>query len=167
MSLQDQAMVLRAEGRRSEALDLLQRALTISRETGITFVGPWILGHLAVTTDDPTVRRDALAEGEEVLRKGSVGHSHLWFHRYAIEASLSADEWDRAERHAAALESYTAPEPLPWADFFIAYGRALAAHGRGSRDRATMAALHALRDEAERAGLGMAFPAIERALASV
>src|SRR3546814_7615934 len=112
-------MFLRAGGRRSEAVDLLWRACAISRKTGITFVGPWIRGHLAVTTGDPATRREALAEGEEILRKGSVGHSHLWFHRYAIEASLGAGEWDCVERHAEALESYTAPEPLPWAAFFI------------------------------------------------
>src|SRR3546814_6355056 len=98
-------MFLRAGGRRSEAVDLLWRACAISRKTGITFVGPWIRGHLAVTTGDPATRREALAEGEEILRKGSVGHSHLWFHRYAIEASLGAGEWDCVERHAEALES--------------------------------------------------------------
>src|SRR4051794_6704970 len=96
ISLDDQAMLLQAEGRQREALDLLHRAVIVSRETGISFVGPLVLGHLAATTDDAAARREALAEGEEVLRKGSVGHNHLWFRRYAIEASLNAGEWDAA-----------------------------------------------------------------------
>ena len=33
----------------------------------------------------------------------------------------------------SALEDYTRPEPLPWSDFYISRGRALAAHGRGER----------------------------------
>ena len=123
--LNDLAMVARAEAGRREALDLLHRALAISRETGLSFMGPWILGHLAVMTEDPVERRAALAEGEEILRKGAVGHNHFWFFRYAIDASLSSRDWDGAERYSAALEDYTRPEPLPWADFFVRYGRAL------------------------------------------
>lgn len=166
MSLNEQATILRAEGRRAEARDLLHRALAISRETGISFVGPWILGHLAVAAEDPATRQEALAEGEEILRRGSVGRNHLWFYRYAMEASLDGGEWDAAERYAAALVDYTRSEPLPWADFFIAYGRALATHGRGRRDRATRRELRRLREEAERLSLRIALPALERALAA-
>jgi hypothetical protein len=135
VSLNEQAMILRGEGRRAEALDVLHRALTISRETGISFVGPWLLGHLAVTTEDPAERRAALAKGEEVLGKGAVSHNHLWFYCYAMQAALAACEHDDAERHATALEDYTRPEPLPWAEFFIASGRALAATAAASATR--------------------------------
>ena len=72
VSLNDLAMVARAEASSAEAMDLLYRALAISRETGLSFVGPWILGHLAVTTEDPIERQAALTEGEEILRKGAV-----------------------------------------------------------------------------------------------
>ena len=126
-------MVARAEASSAEGIDLLHRALAISRETGLSFMGPWILGDLAVTSEDPMERHAALTEGEEILRKGAVGHNHLWFFRYAIDASLNSQDWDGAERYSAALEDYTRPEPLPWANFFVRYGRALAAHGRGHR----------------------------------
>jgi tetratricopeptide (TPR) repeat protein len=165
MSLNDQATILNAEGRRSEALNLIHRGLAISRQTGVNFTGPWILGHLAFTTSDPMARREALAEGEEILRKGAVGHNHLWFHRYAIEVSLNGGEWDEVERYAAALETYTEPEPLPWADFFIHWGRALAAHGRDQHDDATRCELRRIRDEAKRLNLGIALPMVEQALA--
>jgi tetratricopeptide (TPR) repeat protein len=166
VSLNEQAMILRGEGRRAEALDVLHRALAISRETGISFVGPWLFGHLAVTTEEPAERRAALAEGEEVLRQGSVCHNHLWFYCYAMQAALDAGEYDDAEHYAAALEDYTRPEPFPWAEFFIAYGRALARRGRRGRGPATLRELRRLADEARRVGLRMVLPALERALAS-
>src|SRR5262245_17801740 len=101
-----------------------------ARETGIQFIGPDLLGQLAVLTEDDALRRRSLKEGEELLRGGSVGHNHLRFYRHAIEASLNARWWDEAEHYAQALEDYTRPEPLPWADFWIAWGRALIMHGR-------------------------------------
>jgi hypothetical protein len=107
-----------------------------------------------------------LDEGVRFLNAGSVGHNHLWFYRHAMEACLSAGEWDDVERYAAALEDYTRPEPLPWSDFFIARGRALAAHGRGNRDAATIAELARLKDEAERVKLRSALPGLVAAVRS-
>ena len=148
----------------AEGLALLHRALAICRETGLSFMGPWILGDLAAMTEDPIERRAALAEGEEILRKGAVGHNHFWFFRYAIDASLSSRDWDGAERYSAALEDYTRPEPLPWADFFVRYGRALAAHGRGSRGQQMTCRLDDLVGEAERLGIGPALGPLRQAL---
>jgi hypothetical protein len=80
-----------------------------------------------------------------------------------MEATLGTGEWDEVDRYAASLETYTRPEPLPWTDFFIARGRALAALGR---DDATFpAALMRLRNEGQRLGLVTALRAIEAALA--
>ncbi|HEX9583112.1 MAG TPA: hypothetical protein VGB36_01245, partial [Gammaproteobacteria bacterium] len=61
-------------------------------------------------------------------------------------------------------EDYTRDEPLPWTDFFIARGRALAAFGRGRRDEVTMQALRRLHDQAARTGLRVALPALASAL---
>ncbi len=160
------AKVLRAEGRSAEALKLLERSLAISRETALGFSGPSVLGALALTTDDPQVRREALAEGESLLRDGSVAHNHFRFYRDAIDASLRVGEWSEAERLASALEDFTRPEPLPWTDFYIARGRALAAWGRGQMDDTTKSMLIHLMDEARHAGLRLALPALEEVLAS-
>jgi class 3 adenylate cyclase/tetratricopeptide (TPR) repeat protein len=164
--LRDAAGLLEAEGRQSEAVELLHRGLAISRETGIRFLGPWLLGQLAATTKDPEVRQRALDEGESVLRAGAVGHNHLWFYHFAIEAALSTRAWDSVEHYAAMLEDFTRAEPLPWSDFFIARGRALAAFGRGRRDAALSAELERLRSDADRVGLRIALPALQAALAS-
>ena len=163
--LELEAILHRAEGRRSEAVKILEQGIEICSETGMRFLGPRLLAQLALATDDADARRKALADGEELLREGSLGHNHLLFHRDAIEACLNVGEWDRVERYASALEEYTRPEPLAWSDFFIARGRAIAAWGVGRRDEATAAELARLRDEAEDAGLKIALPALEAVLA--
>ncbi len=68
-SFRDLAMVARAEASSAEAMDLLYRALAISRETGVGFAGPCILGQLAVTTENPIERQAALTEGERSSAK--------------------------------------------------------------------------------------------------
>ncbi len=158
------ARALYAEGCRSEALELLDQALEISRETGLGFVGPRVLGTIALVTEDPERRRSALEEGESILRSGAVSHNHFWFYRDAMEVSLRMGDWGEVERYATALEDYTRPEPLPWCDFFIARGRALAAFGSGQRNPEILAELQRLRDEANRVGLKTALPAVDEAL---
>src|SRR5690606_33604837 len=77
----------------------------------------------------------------------------VFFYQAAIDAALGARDLAAAERYAAALEEYTRPEPLPWADFIVARGRALAAGGRGERDGKADERLLALRALTERIGL--------------
>jgi class 3 adenylate cyclase/tetratricopeptide (TPR) repeat protein len=153
-----------AEGHRQEALELLGEALAISRETGIGFHGPNILGGLARAAADPEERRRALVQGEQIIRGGCVGHNPLRFYPDAIETALELGDWDEADRYADALEEFVRPEPLPWSDFFAARGRALAAIGRGRRDDATRRELQRLAAEAHRLDYCTALPAIERAL---
>jgi tetratricopeptide (TPR) repeat protein len=159
------AKIIVIEGQYAEAIQLLERAVTVSRETGPSFTGPMTLGALAAVTRDAEVRRTALAEGERLLQGGCPSHNYFWFYRDAMEAALGARDWDEVDRYAASLETYTRPEPLPWTDFFIARGRALAAFGRGGADATPSAALMRLRDEGQRLGLVTALPAIEAALA--
>jgi tetratricopeptide (TPR) repeat protein len=165
-----EALVFNAElhrlaGRRAEALANAEEAVKISRETSVAFLGPFALGALALASDDPTARQAALEEAEELLRAGAVSHNHLLFPRDAIEVYLEAGNWDRVERSAAELEQYTRSEPLPFADFYIARGRALAASGRRQSDMTEFAAeLERLRDEGERLGLRVALPGINTAI---
>jgi tetratricopeptide (TPR) repeat protein len=153
------------EGNHQEALELVEEALQVTRDDGMKFSGPRVLAGLAQIADDSGRREDALAEAEKILQDGCLSHNYLWFYRDGMDVVLGLDAWDEAERYAAALEDYTRPEPLPWSDFFIARGRALAAHGRGDRSDALSKRLQELRGEAERVGFGLALPAIEQALA--
>jgi hypothetical protein len=160
------ARILRLKGRRPEALKQCQKALVISRETGVGFAGPQVLAELALNTDDRAVRRQTLQEGEKILQEGAVSHNHFNFYADAMDAYLESKEWDEVERYAAALEEFTRPEPLPWCDFFIARGRTLAAYGRGNREDSTIQEIRRLRDQAESVGLRRALPALDAALAN-
>jgi tetratricopeptide (TPR) repeat protein len=155
----------RLAGRREEALANAEDGVKISGETSPAFLGPFALGALALASDDPTARQAALDQGEELLRAGAVSHNHLLFPRDAIEVYLAAGNWDCAERCAAELEQCTRSEPLPFADFYIARGRALAAFGRGESDVTKLAAeLERLRGEGERLGIRVALRGIETAI---
>ncbi len=158
------ARILHAEGNQSEAVEVVKEAMAISRETAVSYCGPWVLGPIALVTNDPRERQKALDEGEQLLQAGSLGHNHFWFYRDAMDAALDNSDWDSVERYAAALENYTSAEPLPWTIFFITKGRALAKFGRGKPNDATMEELQHLRDEADRVGLKTALPALEEAL---
>ena len=124
-----------------------------------------MLGAIALLLEDPDARERALSEGEAILREGCVSHNYFSFYRDAIDVALSLDEWQRAEHYAEALEIYTKPEALPWSEFFIARGRALARHGRDSCDENALNELRRVREEAERVGLQTAMKALDRALA--
>ncbi|HEX4185738.1 MAG TPA: adenylate/guanylate cyclase domain-containing protein [Stellaceae bacterium] len=165
-----EALVFRAElhrlaGRRAQALANAEEAVKISQETGPAFLGPFALGALALASDDPSARQAALEEGEALLEAGAVSHNHLLFRRDAIEAYLGAGDWEGVERSAAALVRYTQSEALPFADFYIARARALAACARDqSSTTALTAELEGLCVEGERLGLRVALPAIEEAI---
>jgi tetratricopeptide (TPR) repeat protein len=161
------AVALQSRGRQSEAREFLMEAVAFAREKGRAFIAGRVFGALAwAMAGDVAGREAALDEGESALREDSVSHNYFWFYRFAIDALLSANDWERVERYATALEDYTRDEPLRWPDFFIARGRALAAFGRGKRDDVTITELQRLRDKADQAGLGPALAALEEALST-
>src|SRR5262245_44458023 len=81
------------------------------------------------------------------------------------EASLNPGEWDEAQRYAQALEDYTRQAPLPWAEFWIAWGRALASHGRDPSSNPAIANIEHVLHEAQRIRMQPGLPALQRALA--
>ncbi len=62
------------------------------------------------------------------------------------------------------MENYFGARSSPWSNFFIARGRALAAAGRHSPDKADAAQLRRLRDYARNHRLSAALPSLEEAL---
>ena len=71
------------------------------------------LGIAAAITADQAERNAWLAEGEALLAKPTLSHIHLFFRRYAIVAALVAGQPAEARRHATALASHAAAEPMP------------------------------------------------------
>ena len=156
------ARVLWAEGSKDEARQVARAAWKLCEEFSPRFAGPSALGTIAHMTESDDERREALAAAERLLEQGCVGHSQLQFYVSAIDVALEQREWSEAERYANALEEYSSAEPLPWADFYAARGRVLAAAGRGFVDRA---ALESARRKSVALGYVAAVPAIDAALA--
>jgi hypothetical protein len=128
------------------------------------FLGAAIFGAIAYASESVPEREHALAQGEALLREPCVSHCHLWFYWNAIDASLTAGEWDAARRYAAALDEFVSGEPLPWARVVVGRARALAAVGvNGSTDPA-LSELRRLREQASLAGFGSVLPAIDARL---
>jgi len=148
-----------AAGRSDEARDHIEQALALSRETGMRFCGPLLLGLKARLHDDARDRERCRAEAEALLAQGCVGHNAIGYHRYGIEDALARGEWARGLEHAAALEAYTRAEPLPYSDFLIARARVLAGLAARPEDRALQAELSRLRAEAERVRWPIGWPA--------
>ncbi len=158
------AELSRLAGRRSEALTAIREALVISAETGMAYFGPVYYGILALIEEDEDPRKAALSDGEALLAGNVVAHNHLLFRRDAIEATRLLCEWDEMERHAAALEDFVRPEPLPWTDYIIARARAFAAFGRGRRDAKLEGELQRLQIEGDR--LRICLPDVPEIIAS-
>ena len=155
-----------AQGKILEARDFAERAVKVVREVGMTFIGPSVLAIKAALTDDRDERRKALEEAESILNSGCVAHNQFWFARTAIDPALAIGDWDEVERYAARLEAYTRGQPLPWSDFLISRGRALAAWGRGTRNEVVAAELRSLHELAVRQGLKPLGLELARALAA-
>jgi hypothetical protein len=155
-----------ALGRPKEARRYLDQAYALVEQIGVNYTGPWVLGAIALANQDEGVRRKALAKGEEQLALGCVSHNYFHFYQMAIEVAQEMGEPEEMLRYAEALERYTSREPLPWTDFVIARGRALARYLANERDAKLGSDLRSLRDSALRHDLRMALPGIEAALAA-
>ena len=143
-------------GDRPAAREWLEQAVDLARAVAPTYCGPLALAALARADGDPARSRALLAEGEEWLARGCVGHNYLEFHFHGIEFSLDHGDPEAARRYADELAAYTREEPLPWADAVIARGRALARVLGGERGDDVRQAL----DDALRSAREMQFAAL-------
>jgi len=112
-------------GNKTEALKVLEQAVQISRKVGMSFVGPRLLGTLALCTEEEKIHSAALQEGFGILNTGCHAHNQLWFLRDAIESCLRTNQTSEALKYADHMESITTGEPLAWANYFIERARAI------------------------------------------
>lgn len=151
---------------RATAHQHIHTALEICREHGMGYTGPFAYGVLALIETDRDSCLQALETGEAELARGCVSHNHLYLRALAIDAALAHGEWQLVELNADRLAAYTGSEPLPWSEFVIARGRALARHGRGERGASLLAELRGLHAAALQAEHVIAMPALAKALAA-
>jgi tetratricopeptide (TPR) repeat protein len=135
-------------GRWDEARQALQAVEASLDASLMPFAGAYVRGLQAVCATSAGERRRFLEDGRQLLGGEALSHCHLFFYVAAMEACLVAGETRQALDYADGLATYTAAEPLPWADFFIRVTQAVA-HGAAAEERG------ALRLEAEQAGLGV------------
>jgi len=135
-------------------------------ERGLGFMGAQLYGLRGLLAEDVSVRQQSLASGEMLLRNGALSHNHFVFYDLAIQASIGAASWDEAQRYCSALDAYTACEPIPWATFISARGRALIRHETGDRSAELLAELRRLSVLAADRQMNYYRTDIEHALAS-
>ena len=146
------ALLEDAAGRSELAQRMAREAVDLSRQHASSYIGALTLGIAAAISVDQAERDAWLAEGEALLAKPTLSHNHLFFRRYAIEASLAAGRGDEARRHALALASHAAAEPMPYTEMVVRRGLLLADAADGLLSAEGRAELNALAALAERAG---------------
>jgi len=150
-------------GFEKEAVDIMKSSLDICKDTGMGFIGPWVLSTIALVTEDKKSSLAALDEGEEILRSGCVGHNYFDFYRDAMEVACRYSDWASIERYADALEDFISAEPLPWAEHYIHWGRALAAHGKNPSDE-TAGQLLQIKEKSDYMNIFTGVPVLEELL---
>ena len=133
-----------------------------------------LLRTLPVDTIDriviPGISDGEINSSDRMISAGSATTTALCLLLHVLSGRFEIECGSMTTIHAytsdQALQDYAAAEPLGRNDFVIARGRALAKHGRGNRDQATIDELQRLYEEAEKVGLKLALPALKTALAS-
>jgi hypothetical protein len=159
-----QALIAFRAGDRPRAVARAREGLESCRVHSRSFYAAGACAVLARVTGDRAEADAACAEGEALLAEGCMSHNYLRYYALVAEQALECEDWSRVEHCCAALERYTAAEPLPLTDLYIERARALARHRRGERTLALADDLARLRDESARRGVTLLVPALEAAL---
>jgi len=154
-------------GRRSLALSQVGAACEAVERLGMrSFIGPWLQGTLALLSDDPAQRRNALLRGRDMLAQGCVAHNRYRFHVAAAEIALLDGDAAGAAAEMAHLQAATGDDPCAWVEHQVrvthAYGRWLAEPCDDTR-----ADLYELRRDALRQGYALATPRLDAALSAL
>lgn len=158
--LESLARVHLANGQQELARHQIRSAWQIvERQRLQHFIGPWVLGTLALLEERKAQRTRALEQGHALLEQGCVGHNYYRFYVSAAEACLIHGDVERARQFADHLERFTAQEPCAWSDHHVAlirrYGDWLCDPSPGHRQ-----AVRTQLEAGARAGLAMVTPCL-------
>ena len=120
------------------------------------YIGPWVLGTLALFTDDPAIRKRALLQGAAHLTRDCLAHNAYRFYLAAAEIALLDGDTITAEFHAEQLEVLGADESSAWS---VHHSALLRAACQGAPTAALLA-------EAERLGFTFTAPRLHQLLAN-
>ena len=127
------------------------------------FIGPWVMGTLALLTDDAAVREQALRLGNAYLRQDCVAHNGLRFLVAAAEVALIAGDAPAALAFAGRLAAQTRGEPCAWVEHHVALLTQFA-RWLNAPDDSARAALIELHRHSGELGFALATPRLHDAL---
>ena len=145
-----------------EAISCLQ-----SVPAGRTFRGASAYATLALVTEDPEEREQALAAAETILAEGCMGHNYFDCFEDSIGACINANDWDRAEHYAGRLEDYNRHQPSERARLVVAWVRLLGRVERGESGAGISAELEHLSERLRDFQLLHLLPKVEGAMSVV
>ena len=140
-----------AERQVIEAAESVQR-LRLER-----FIGPWVLGTLALFSSDAAVRKKALLQGAAYLTRDCLAHNAYRFFVSAAEVALLEGDHVTAGFYANQLAGYAAVEPCAWALHHAALVRQYSSWSE-TPNEAQRAELHLLRGRGMQFGFAQATP---------
>ena len=109
------------------AMQAIDEAWTLAQSANVLrFIGPWICGTRALLSQDAGTAQAWLAQGQQLIDAGCVGHNYFWFYKHAMQTSLDFRWPDAALGYAQLLEDHTRSQPAPWASVFIERCRLIA-----------------------------------------
>jgi class 3 adenylate cyclase/tetratricopeptide (TPR) repeat protein len=160
------AQVAQQQGDLTAARTHIESALALSEQSGLAYIGPWVLATAATLATSEAERLVLIARAEAILVAGTVSHNYFFFARIMIDDALRREEWEEARRRAVELEAYVAAEPCAWTQFTAAHGRMLASFGEGNRSGELQAGLRRLAETGRAAHWHLPVKRIDLALAA-
>jgi transcriptional regulator with XRE-family HTH domain/tetratricopeptide (TPR) repeat protein len=141
---------------------ILSVAADVEKHKLQNFIGPWVMGTLALLTQDASVRKRALLKGASYFTRDCLAHNAYRFYLNAAEVSLLDGDLISAEFYAEQLAACGASEPCAWVEHHVALIRQTAAW-QSSPDDTLHASIKSLRDQGEQFGFTEAAPLLYRA----
>jgi len=125
------------------------------------FIGPWVMGTLALFSQDASTRKRALLKGASYFTRDCLAHNAYRFYLNAAEVALQDGDLVSAEFYAEQLAACGAAESCAWVEHHVQLIRDAAAW-QTSPDDAIRARLMALRAQGTLYGFTEAAPLLNR-----
>jgi transcriptional regulator with XRE-family HTH domain/tetratricopeptide (TPR) repeat protein len=135
----------------------IEAAKSVQRLRLERFIGPWVLGTLALFSRDAAVRKKALLQGAAYLTRDCLAHNAYRFFVSAAEVALVEGDHVTAGFYADQLAGYAATDSCAWALHHAALVRQYS-NWSAAPDDAQRAGLHLLRARGRHLGFAQVTP---------
>jgi hypothetical protein len=127
------------------------------------FIGPWVLGTLALFTSDSAARKRAMLQGAAYLTRDCLAHNAYRFYVSAAEVALLEGDLVSADFYAGQLAAYGEAEQCAWVSHHVSLVQAYSAWTEAPGD-AGRAELRMLRERAFELGFAHTSPRLFAAI---